>query len=962
MSKHASSSRLSPFKRFFKAFHGSRSLTLSFTVQLSTLATQGGVVAVKHSVAAFVERNDRVRAAGLFSVDDASLASYGEIKELGESGGIPTSSRFTVPIYNGIEPWGKVIVSFERNAGTDQGIVYFGFVLLLCFVSFALFLRKILMQLDPAQVVPKRVDSAFNLFSEGVVILDDELRIMLVNQTAAAAVGKSSNQLIGTRLDDWPWQREEGWQAPWVSVRQTGQKISDYPMRLESEVDAEDEFRFFMVSCATVGEQEAGDSQRGVLVPLDDMTVIEHKNLELAGTLHELRQSQADIQKKNRELEALASRDPLTGLANRRSMMEDAGTMLFDAKREKHALACIMTDIDHFKSINDTYGHGVGDDVIRGVADVLVDCSRESDTVCRYGGEEFAILMPGTTQESAEIIAERMRKAILTIPDAVEIPIDGLSSSFGIAMLDDEVEGVESLLDRAAQALYVAKEGGRNQYFVYDKERIAALGKSEGEEKVQIHALGRPSLNSDRRVKQLEAIVEQRTRDINKLRAFDALTGIPHRKLFLQSVQKEMQRSERLKTQVGILALEIRDWNRLVSSFGAARSDALLVEFVERLEIALRKADMVSDIAEDHCMSRIYSNEFGVLLSDLAEPQQVMPVVSRLRRELAKPFSVDGSSVYLGACMGIALSTSPDDDIEKLLEQANQACLEASKVPDKFSHRFASKKLDINSRRIIRIEADLIAALKENQFEVYYQPKFDLSTRQISGVEALLRWHHPEHGMVPPAEFIPVAEMHGLIHKISRYVFTESIVSLKQWVGLGFDDLVISVNVSAVQLRDKSLAQRMIEEIEEAGLNPQQFEVELTETAVIDRRDLALQLLEEWREAGLAVSMDDFGTGYTSLALLADLPLDTVKIDRSFVVAMDSSDRSRAIVESIINMAHALSLKVVGEGIETNAQLDALAALGCNEIQGYLISRPLTFEQATRLLLAQKRGNQAAVG
>ena len=915
----------------------------SLAVQLSSLASRSDNAAISLSVSSFVERNPAVVAAALMSTDGSRLAEYGVLSQLERVSSASTVTHMSVPIFNKNRPWGEVRVVFAATRSMHREVGYFVFVLIVCFIVYVLFLRRALVQLNPSQVVPGRVNSAFNMFSEGVLILDDQLRILLANDAAAETVGVSTEKLIGQKLDDWPWLRAGNWQAPWSTALHSGIKLSDQPLKLQ--IDGE-QTRVLMISCSLVGSEE--DGKRGVLVTLDDMTAIEQKNRELAVTLRRLRRSQESITRKNRELEELATRDPLTGLANRRALMDNFEREFAKARRESTSLSCIMTDIDHFKRINDTYGHSVGDEVICAVANTLMAECREYDTVARYGGEEFVVVIPGLTEAESAEVAERIRREISILANNASIPVDHLTASVGLVFLESDVTAVLQLIEHADQALYAAKQGGRNRVIIFDpkvqKLETGVPGETVGPLQNEQHLS---------RVVELEAIVEQRTRDLEQLQEFDALTGIPRRTLFLQRVETEIQRAERLSTSVGVLSLEVKDLNRIVSSFGIEATDALVVDIVMRLHEGLRRTDVVSELTHEHSMSRITSNEYGVLLSDLDDSSQAMPVVTRLRRLLSKPFLIGDSKLYIGANIGIALYPQGGKTAAELLENACHVRNDAALKPEKVSHAFASVSLDKVSREYIQLETDLYDAFDNGDFEVYFQPKFDLDKRSVGGMEALIRWQHPERGFIPPPEFIAIAEANGLIHDLSAFVLEESLQQLNTWRAMGWDDLQVSVNISPMQLREPSIVTDILGAIEKAGVPARQIEVELTETSVIDSQHRARIVLSQLREAGLSVSMDDFGTGYTSLGLLVDLPLDTVKIDRSFVVAMTDSSRSRAVVESVINMSHALSLRVVGEGVETNEQLSILASLGCNEIQGYLISRPLPAAEITEFLRQQ---------
>ncbi len=922
-----------------------KTIAEALAVQLSALASASDGAGIRYSVSSFVSRNQDVAAAALIDANNVEIAAYGATADLTPGRQRSSFQHITVPIFDGKEPWGEVQVVFVPRAKLAVEVRYFLFVLAGCFLLYLLFIRKALAQLDPSQAVPGRVHSAFDMLSEGVVILDDQLRILLVNESLASSMDKRAADMIGQQIDELPWEQSGEWQAPWATTLHTGLNIANQPVRLRL---GDAEVNTYMVSCAAVGNEEDGMS--GVLVTLDDMTAIEHKNRELAVTLRQLRKSQEAISRKNKELEALATQDPLTGLANRRALMENFERQFAKAARESRELSCVMVDIDHFKHINDTLGHAAGDEVICAVANTLFQTYREYDFVGRYGGEEFVVVLPDNGMQNALSIAERLRSAIAALADDPLVPASKLSASFGVATLDNRVENYMALLEHADQALYAAKQGGRNRVMAYDP-KIVKL--KPPEEEAEAAADITSQAPGAARVAELEAIVDERTRDLEMLRDFDALTGMPRRALFLQRIETEVQRAQRFQTKIGVLSMDLKELGRIVSSLGHSKSEALVVDVVARLQECLRTTDAVSEIAQKQSLSRIESNEFGVLLTDLNDVSNVMPVVTRLRRALSKPFLIGGQKVYVGVSIGVAMFPQSGEEPETLLKNANVARTKAATKPEKISHSFASTSMDDASRAYVQLEADLFDAVEQGAFDVHFQPIYDVVERRVSSMEALLRWRHEDRGYIPPDTFIGIAEGNGLIHKISEFVLARSLDQLAEWHGLGWTDLRVSVNISPMQIRKPTLAAELIKAVQKVGLPTEALEVELTETAVMESPQRARVVLTQLREAGIGVAMDDFGTGYSSLALLADLPLDSVKIDRSFIAAIDDSQRSRSIVESIINMAHALRLKVIGEGIETNDQLAALTTLGCEEIQGYLIARPMPSDQATEFLTSQ---------
>jgi len=744
-----------------------------------------------------------------------------------------------------------------------------------------------------------------NLFTAGVIVLDAKLRIVMANQSAANIAECDTADLTGRSLDDWPWQKEDGWEAPWISTLQTGMAVSDESMKLIS--DNEDE-RVLLVSCSFVGD----DGRKGVLVTLDDMTTVERQNRELTAMLAKLRQSQELINEKNRELKLLATTDPLTGIANRRTLMEELDMHMQQAREEGTPLSCIMTDIDHFKQVNDNYGHAVGDDVIRATANVMQELCREADVVGRYGGEEFVLVLPGMNAEAAAQVAERARIAVIALAYGDKLAVPKLSSSFGVSDLLCGASDPTALVDAADQGLYRAKQGGRNRVVIYDPDDTTDLESVEptAEEPEAEPDIASTSDHLQARVLELEGLLQQRDHELSVISEFDALTGVPLRTIFLQRTEAELIRAVRDETLVGVVTFGLRDMDRLVSTFGYAMCDELVMDVVQRLQVELQTTDEVSMLSAEHSLSRISSNEFAVLLSSLRDTTSAMVVVTRLKRLFSEPFILGEEKVYTGADIGIAISSRGDKQASLLFTEASEARKQASLKSDKTSHVFASDRLHAASDDYIRLESDLHEALENNALETWFQPKYDLAKRQVTGMEALLRWRHETRGFVSPQLFVAVAEANGLIDKLSQLVLKSTLKQIVLWRSMGFDDLKISINISPMQLRAETLVEDTLKALKEAGVEGRQLEIELTETSVLDNPKQARLALAQLREAGVGISIDDFGTGYTSLSLLADLPLDVVKIDRLFISAVETSASSRAIVGSVISMAHALNSSI----------------------------------------------------
>jgi len=449
------------------AMHESRRVVVeSLAVQLSTLASISELPIIKDAVHGFKGRNDQVTSVSLVRANGIVVTQLGDIATLAKLKDEGSDVLYTVPIFNRSQNWGELQIAFKDVNNRWNDLLWFGFFTLSSLTAFSTFLGRALVQIDPNRAVPGRVESAMNLFSAGVFVLDAKLRIVMTNTSGIALVEPGAKELIGKQLEDWKWNTEAGWQAPWKKTLKTGLAVSDEPLSLIMPDGSE---RSLLVSCAFVGDT----GRKGVLVTLDDMTTVERQNSELTTMLAQLQKSQEVITAQNHELMLLATTDPLTGIANRRTLMERLESDFESATQNGTKLSCIMTDIDHFKSVNDNYGHGVGDDVIKAVASAIEPFCRDVDIVGRYGGEEFVVILPGLDAEQAAEVAEKARVAVFALAEGDLLAVPKLSSSFGVADLTSGAKDGDALVDAADQALYGAKQGGRNQVSIYDQKVVA---------------------------------------------------------------------------------------------------------------------------------------------------------------------------------------------------------------------------------------------------------------------------------------------------------------------------------------------------------------------------------------------------------------------------------------------------------------------------------------------------------
>ena len=555
----------------------------TLAVQLSSLVGQKKSTGIDYTIASFVDRNDNVLAASLLTSDNTVLAGYGDQNRVKNLPADKTTDTLTVPIYRSDRLWGEVKVIYEKPQVLRKNLLYFFYVLSGCFISYLCFLNRALVLLDPGRVVPNRVNTAFNMFSEGVIILDDSCRILLANESIADCLNVHADALMGHSIDEWNWQQSDNKDTPWQSTLKSGVSIEDLPMRL---IDPSGADKLFVVSTSVIGN--VSEEMQGVFVTLDNMTAIEQKNNELAVTLHKLRRTQEAIEQKNKELQTLATSDPMTGLSNRRAVLEVFEKCFVDAKENDRPLSCVILDIDNFKSINDGHGHAVGDEIICAVAKVLIDTIEKIGFAGRYGGEEFLLILPDCDANAATEISEQIRISVSQLGDKPIVPIDMVTASFGVSELESHIASIEQLIEQADQALYYAKQHGRNRVVEFDKN----LNVFEDKDSLQANS-ERQDTNSLTRIAQLEAVVRQRNAELMNIREFNTNTGSPKEKILKNRLDEALNRADRFGSLVAVFAFEIKNFDRITRGLGSTDSTLLIKQFIDRIKNGLRKSDFV---------------------------------------------------------------------------------------------------------------------------------------------------------------------------------------------------------------------------------------------------------------------------------------------------------------------------------------------------------------------------------
>jgi diguanylate cyclase (GGDEF)-like protein len=443
-----------------------------------------------------------------------------------------------------------------------------------------------------------------------------------------------------------------------------------------------------------------------------------------------------------------------------------------------------------------------------------------------------------------------------------------------------------------------------------------------------------------------EDVTERRRSDarIAHLAHYDALTDLPNRTLFRDKLEQEIRRIRR-GGQLAVLYIDIDEFKSVNDSLGHPIGDELLKAIAARLSRCVRETDIVA---------RLGGDEFAIVQTAVRNPAEVTDLVARIYQTIREPYECLGHQLAADASIGIALAPRDGADLDQLLKNADLAMYDA-KADGRRTYRFFEPAMDARVQARRSLELDLRQALADGGFEIHYQPLVDLRGGQVTGCEALLRWCHPERGMISPAEFIPVAEDTGLINQLGEWVLTAACAEAAAWPG----HVRLAVNVSPVQFKSRTLALKVASALAASGLSANRLELEITEAVLIRDDDAALAILHQLRAVGVRIALDDFGTGYSSLSYLQRFPFDKIKIDRCFIRDVAEPGGSSSIVQAVVNIAAARNMTTTAEGVETQQQLDVLRTLGCTQMQGYLFS-PAKPAAEIRRLLCPERGAAVA--
>jgi diguanylate cyclase (GGDEF)-like protein/PAS domain S-box-containing protein len=480
--------------------------------------------------------------------------------------------------------------------------------------------------------------------------------------------------------------------------------------------------------------------------------------------------------------------------------------------------------------------------------------------------------------------------------------------------------------------------------------RVTLANKTKRGEVIHTEWYNTPLVDTEQKIIGVASLVQDITERLNTERTIhymahhDALTGLPNRRLMQDRLNQAILQARRNQTHVALLFLDLDRFKLVNDTLGHETGDYVLRDVAKRLMKVVREGDTVS---------REGGDEFVIVLPDLEKPESAQVVANKILHELAKPIEVSGHELTVTASIGISHYPNDATDIQHLLKHADSAMYQA-KDAGRNTARFFTSDLNFLLSKRLEVESRLRRGIERSEFFLRFQPQVDVVSGRIVGVEALLRWNDPQQGEIYPKDFISIAEELGLIVPLGEWVFRTACQQIKAWTTEGYKDLTVSVNLSPRQFISRKLLPSMKSALLETGIDPSRIDLEITETVAMRNLDQSIEILTELRRVGATISIDDFGVGYSSLGQLKRLPAQTLKIDRSFISQIPDDPNSCSITEAIIAMGKRLHLRVVAEGVETQAQLDFLRANGCDAYQGYLYAKPLTTIETTALLKSQR--------
>lgn len=511
-----------------------------------------------------------------------------------------------------------------------------------------------------------------------------------------------------------------------------------------------------------------------------------------------------------------------------------------------------------------------------------------------------------------------------------------------------------SSFEKAEETIDLCLKHGRH-YFEWIHKRFdgkifwvdVALTKIRFKEKTRVLVVWRDITER----KQLEEKIQKQNLELHRQARHDVLTGLPNRLLMLDRLDQAIKKADRNKTSMAVLFIDLDHFKKINDSLGHETGDLVLKQVAERLSGCIRESDT---------LARLGGDEFTVILEAFNRPVDVISVAEKLVSMLQKSFKIQGHQLYVTSSIGISIFPQDGKDSKTLLRNADTAMYKA-KEKGKNTYQFYTEDMTEQAFERVLLEASLRRAIRNGEFLLNYQPQYNLHDNRLVGMEALIRWQHPEMGVIPPSKFIPLAEENGLIIPIGAWIFTAVMSQVSRWHEMGLEPAKVAINLAGKQILKDDLLRVIEETLAATGCKPEWITVEVTEAFIMSQPEESIDFLKSLSDIGIEAAIDDFGTGYSSLTYLKRLPVSTLKLDQSFVWDLAVDAESQAIAKAVMALARGLNLKVSAEGVETEQQKQFLLQEGCDQIQGFLTGKPLEVDAMTALLASLKTGSKNLV-
>ena len=624
---------------------------------------------------------------------------------------------------------------------------------------------------------------------------------------------------------------------------------------------------------------------------------------------------------------------------------------LLKRQLKKHLVEpfCIPKELQEmFDAINNAY---IQSDIDRNMLERSLDLSSQELLATNTEIQETLSLLNATIESTRDgILVVDLTGKIMSFNtkfvDMWHIPpyiLDSRDDSAALSCVLDQLSDPEIFIKKV-QELYAQPDAESYDLLQFKDGRI--FERYSRPQKIMGRSVGR--VWSFRDITKRKKNEEQ----ITQMAYFDVLTNLPNRYLFKDRLDQSILYAEKYKQLLAIIYLDLDDFKRVNDTFGHDFGDKLLQSVADRLEKKIRRVDTLSRFEEENLettIARLGGDEFTLLLRDIKETQDASRVAQRIVDLFSQPFHIESRVIFISPSIGIALYPNDGRDVDTLLKNADTAMYHA-KEKGKNNYQFFSENMNIEALERFYLESSMRSAIDKGELQLYYQPQYDSASGKVIGVEALVRWIHPLKGMLLPETFIPIAEESGLILPIGNWVLKTACEYNKSWQRAGLRPIYVTVNISGIQFKQRDFVESIAQTLIDTGLEPKYLELELTESILMEPTEKTFNALNELKATGVKITIDDFGKGYSSLGYLKRLPIDTLKIDRSFVRDIISNPDDRVIIKAIISLAHTLNMKVIAEGVETHEQLSYLQEQGTDGIQGFLLSEPMTPNSFMQLL------------